>query len=165
MKTIQINTTASVYEDVSELSKDDQELFKAALKARENAYAPYSKFNVGAAILLSNGKIVTGNNQENACYPSGLCAERTAIYYAGAQYPNEIVLKIAVVAGLKNKINAKPVPPCGACRQALLEYEVKQEKDIEVYFSGTVGEVVKFNTVANLLPFIFSKSSLKMPQE
>ncbi|MCL4118059.1 UNVERIFIED_CONTAM: hypothetical protein GTU68_038553 [Idotea baltica] len=131
-----------------------------ASKARDKAYAPYSKFNVGAALLLDNGEIITGSNQENASYPSGLCAERTAIYYAGAKYPEAQILKMAIIAGSKNIKTKKPIPPCGACRQAIAEYEVKQENPIELYFMGEVGKVVKSNSLANLLPLLFDKTVL-----
>ena len=131
-----------------------------AVEARKKAYAPYSKFQVGAALLLDNNEVVTGNNQENASYPSGLCAERTAIYYAGSQYPNAKILKIAISAGAVHKQTIKPIPPCGACRQAIAEYEIKQESPIEIFFMGEIGSVAKSNSLSNLLPFTFDKSEL-----
>jgi len=131
-----------------------------ASKARQNAYAPYSEFNVGAAILLDNGEIVTGNNQENASYPSGLCAERTAIYYAGAKYPKAKIVKMAITAASQKKQTISPIPPCGACRQAISEYEIKQESPIEIYFMGEIGKVIKSESLANLLPLVFDKSVL-----
>ena len=130
------------------------------MMARENAYAPYSKFHVGTAILLDNNEIITGNNQENASYPSGLCAERAAIYYAGSNYPETKILVMAIVAGSIKKTTSKPIPPCGACRQAIAEYEVKQESPIEIYFKGETGKVVKSNSLANLLPLLFDKAVL-----
>ncbi len=135
-------------------------VFEKAFEARENAYAPYSNFYVGTALLLDNGEIITGNNQENASYPSGLCAERTAIYYAGAQYPKAKVLRMAICAGSKNKVNSTPIPPCGACRQAIAEYEIKQNEPIEIYFTGETGKVVKSDSLSNLLPLVFDKSVL-----
>ena len=131
-----------------------------AIQVRDNAYAPYSKFNVGAALLLENGVVITGSNQENASYPSGLCAERTAIYYAGAQYPDVKILEIAISATSKNTPTKDPIPPCGACRQAISEYEVKQNTPISIYFMGESGKVVKSNSLANLLPWVFDKSVL-----
>ena len=128
--------------------------------ARKNAYAPYSKFHVGTAILLDNNEIITGNNQENASYPSGLCAERAAIYYAGSNYPKTKILVMAIVAGSIKNTTSKPIPPCGACRQAIAEYEVKQESPIEIYFKGETGKVVKSNSLANLLPLLFDKAVL-----
>ena len=126
MKEINISTQLQVYDDSSELTEDIQSLMKAAVKARENAYAPYSKFNVGAALLLDNGEVVIGSNQENASYPSGLCAERTAVYYAGAKYPNSKIIKMAITASSQNQITDSPIPPCGACRQSISEYEIKK---------------------------------------
>ena len=160
MKTIKIETHFDVYEGVNELPKDVSELMAHAVNARLRAYAPYSNFLVGAALLLDNGEIITGNNQENASYPSGLCAERTAIYYAGSQFPDAKVVRMAIIAGsIKHKTTA-PIPPCGACRQAISEYEVKQDLPIEIYFMGESGEVMQSKSLANLLPFVFEKTVL-----
>ncbi|MCL4131911.1 UNVERIFIED_CONTAM: hypothetical protein GTU68_035622 [Idotea baltica] len=131
-----------------------------AIEARDKAYAPYSQFYVGAAILLDNGEIVTGSNQENASYPSGLCAERTAAYYAGAKHPKAKMLKMAISAASQKQKTETPIPPCGSCRQALAEYEVKQDEPIEIYFMGEIGKVVKSDSLANLLPLVFDKSAL-----
>jgi cytidine deaminase len=160
MQEIKIESTFLVFDSLKELPEDVFKLMAKASEAREKAYAPYSKFYVGAAILLDNNQIVTGNNQENASYPSGLCAERTAIYYAGAQYPKAKMLKIAIVAGSNISETSKPIPPCGACRQAISEYEVKQEWPIEIYFMGTMGAILKSDSLANLLPLAFDKSLL-----
>jgi cytidine deaminase len=160
MKEIKIETTLYIFDNVHELPKDAFMLMQKAVEAREKAYAPYSKFNVGTALLLDNNEIITGNNQENASYPSGLCAERTAIYYAGSQFPNAKVVRMAISAGSKNTPTKKPIPPCGACRQAIAEYEIKQETPIEIYFMGVTGEVAKSNSLANLLPLGFDKSVL-----
>jgi len=160
MKDIKIESTLTVYDNFNELPSDIASLMEKAIEARKNAYAPYSNFSVGAAILLDNNQIVTGNNQENASYPSGLCAERTAIYYAGSQYPNAKIVKIALTAGSRINQTITPIPPCGACRQAIAEYEVKQESPIEIYFMGETGKVIKSNSLANLLPLGFDKSVL-----
>jgi len=160
MKEIKIESNFLAFESKNALPHDIRLLMDKAIEAREKAYAPYSRFKVGAAILLENGAVVTGSNQENASYPSGLCAERTAIYYAGAMYPKEKILKIAVTASSQNKETSVPVPPCGACRQAISEYEVKQKTPIEIYFMGKSGEVMKSDSLSNLLPFVFKKSSL-----
>jgi cytidine deaminase len=160
MKEVKIQSTLEVYNDLSELSLDIQDLMQSAVEARNNAYAPYSKFNVGAAILLNNKEVIIGSNQENASYPSGLCAERTAIYYAGAKYPESKILKMALTASSQNQVTDKPIPPCGACRQAIAEYEIKQEQPIEIYFMGAKGKVVKSNSLANLLPLLFESSVL-----
>ena len=160
MKEVKIESILYVFNSIEELPDTIHSLMKQASNARQKAYAPYSKFSVGAALLLENGEIITGSNQENASYPSGLCAERTAIYYAGAQYPNVKILKMAITAGSQNKITNSPIPPCGACRQAIAEYEVNQETPIEIYFMGETGKVVKSNSLANLLPLVFDKTVL-----
>ncbi|RKE91009.1 cytidine deaminase [Ichthyenterobacterium magnum] len=160
MKEVKIESTLFVYESIDELSKEIQSLMNDAIQAREKAYAPYSKFHVGTALLLDNGEIITGSNQENASYPSGLCAERTAIYYAGAKYPKAKVVTMAITAASQNQKTTSPIPPCGACRQAIAEYEVKQETAIEIYFMGETGRVAKSDSLANLLPFVFDKSAL-----
>lgn len=160
MKEVKIESKLYVFESLEELPKDALMLMNMAFEIRENAYAPYSNFHVGAALLLDNGEIITGNNQENASYPSGLCAERTAIYYAGAQYPKAKVLRMAISAASKNKTTSIPIPPCGACRQAIAEYEIKQNEPIEIYFMGETGKIVKSNSLSNLLPLVFDKSAL-----
>lgn len=160
MKEIKIESTIYVFDTLEELPKDIVLLMNKAIEAREKAYAPYSNFNVGAALLLDNNEIITGSNQENASYPSGLCAERTAIYYANSQYPNNRIVRMAITAGSKKNKTESPIPPCGACRQAISEYEVKQNSAIEIYFMGEVGKIAKSNSLANLLPFIFDKSVL-----
>jgi len=160
MKEVKIETKLQVFDDVLELPKTIQDLMVQAVKARETAYAPYSNFCVGAAILLDNGEMITGSNQENASYPSGLCAERTAIYYAHAKYPEAIIKSLALTASSQNKTTLDPVPPCGACRQAIAEYEMKQKQPIEIYFMGAQGKVAKSQSLANLLPLIFDKSVL-----
>ncbi|RZV65565.1 MAG: cytidine deaminase [Flavobacteriaceae bacterium] len=161
MKEVKIESTLLVYEGIKELPDEVKSLMEEAQNARKNAYAPYSNFFVGAALMLDNGEIITGNNQENASYPSGLCAERTAIYYAGAQFPDTKILKMALTAGPADSQTNTPVPPCGACRQAIAEYEVKQEQPIEIYFMGTVGKVAKSGSLSDLLPLIFDRSLLK----
>lgn len=158
----QLTTEVEVYENISELDETAQSLLKQSLKAREKAYAPYSEFLVGAALLLDNGEVVTGSNQENASYPSGLCAERTAIYWAGANYPDSKILKIAISASSLKKKNDQPIPPCGACRQAIAEYEQKQKQDIEIYFMGLEGKVVKVNSLADILPLAFENKYLEL---
>lgn len=160
MKEIKIETLLTVFDNLDEAPKDVQNLMGIAFEARKKAYAPYSKFQVGAAILLDNGEIVTGSNQENASYPSGLCAERTAIYYAGAKYPNSKIVRMALVAGSSVHKTLTPIPPCGACRQAIAEYEVKQDTPIEIYFMGETGKVAFSKSLANILPLVFDKSFL-----
>jgi len=160
MKPLTITSRLEVYDSIDEVPGDVQDLMDKAIKVRDSAYAPYSNFKVGAAILLDNNEVVIGSNQENASYPSGLCAERTAIYAAGATYPNSRILKIAITAkSLRHKV-VSPVPPCGACRQALVEYEVKQEEPIELYFMGETGKVVKADSIKDLLPLVFDNTCL-----
>ncbi len=160
MKEVKIETTLQVFDNIKELPEDIQALMSKASEARNNAYAPYSKFSVGVALLLDNDEVVIGSNQENASYPSGLCAERTAIYYAGAKYPKAKFVKMAIIAGSQLHPTLTPIPPCGACRQAIAEYEVKQDAPIELFFMGETGKVVQSNSLANLLPLIFDKSVL-----
>lgn len=160
MKEVKIESTLFVFDDLSKLPEDVITLMQKAVEARNKAYAPYSNFNVGAAILLDNNKTITGSNQENASYPSGLCAERTAIYYAGAKYPEAKMLRMAITATSQKNKTTSPIPPCGACRQAIAEYEVKQNAPIEIYFMGETGKVAKSNSLANLLPLVFDKSAL-----
>lgn len=160
MEEIKISLNAKVYDDLSELSKEDQVLFKKAIEAREKAYAPYSEFNVGAAILLDTGEIITGNNQENAAYPSGMCAERVAIWKAASENPKMVVKKLAITAASEKIEVKKPVGPCGACRQTLSEYEFKQEEPIEILFTGETGKIIKVNSLKALLPFTFNSSYL-----
>ena len=160
MKEVKIETTLYVYNTIKELPEGVRNLMSKAAEARDKAYAPYSKFNVGAALLLDNGEVIIGSNQENASYPSGLCAERTAIYYKGAKYPDAKILKMAIIAGSKVNKTTKPIPPCGACRQTMVEYEINQESPIEIYFMGETGKVAKSSSVKNLLPLVFDKSLL-----
>ncbi len=160
MKEINITTRFSAFENIEELPNDVQLLMHEAVVVRKNAYAPYSKFRVGVALLLDNGKIVLGSNQENAAYPSGLCAERVAIFQAGAVYPKAKIIKMAISAASDNNTTAAPIPPCGACRQSIAEYEYKQELPIAIYFMGEIGAIYKSDSLKNLLPFMFDKNFL-----
>lgn len=140
-----------------ELNESDRRLVETAREASHSAYAPYSHFHVGAAILLDNGEVVTGSNQENAAFPSGTCAERTAAYYAHARYPEARFVKIAISAiGPDGDEVAMPVSPCGACRQALLEYETLAGKGVEVILTGNKSVYI-LPSVRSLLPFAFSE--------
>lgn len=160
MKEISITSSFIVYDNLKELSAEIQDLMDQAVEIRKKAYAPYSQFRVGAALLLDNGKIVLGSNQENAAYPSGLCAERVAIFHAGSVYPEAKILKIAITAASDNNQTKAPIPPCGSCRQSIAEYEIKQETPIEIYFMGEIGEVYQSASLKNLLPFMFDKKFL-----
>lgn len=156
-----ISANFEVYKSADDLSKEDKELLATAKKAVKSAYAPYSHFNVGAAVLLQNGKVVTGNNQENAAYPSGLCAERVALFYANAKYPNVGVKTIAVSVKTDHQIINEPVSPCGSCRQVIAEYENLFQSPIRIIMSGETGKVIISDSIASLLPFMFNKKHLK----
>lgn len=144
------------WEQDSQLPEVDYQLLDKAREAARNAYAPYSGFNVGAAIRLENGEIVQGSNQENSSYPVGTCAERVALYYASARFPGVKMLAIAVTAD-----TSEPVSPCGMCRQALLEYETAQQSDIPVIMEGRTGKIWKTSSVHALLPLQFDHHHLK----
>ncbi len=160
MKNISITTQFSVFDSIQELPLDVQNLMAEAVAIRKTAYAPYSNFRVGAALLLDNGKIVLGSNQENAAYPSGLCAERVAIFHSGAIYPEAKILKMAITAASDTNKTTAPIPPCGSCRQSMAEYEIKQETPIEIYFMGEIGPIYKSASLKNLLPLMFDKKFL-----
>ncbi|MFV8355234.1 cytidine deaminase [Flavobacterium sp. XS1P32] len=160
MKELSIITQFKAFDAIPDLPTDIQELMLQAVAVRKNAYAPYSKFRVGVAILLDNGEIVLGSNQENAAYPSGLCAERVAIFHAGAIYPTAKILKMAITAASDTNQTTTPIPPCGSCRQSIAEYEIKQETPIEIYFMGEIGNIYKSDSIKNLLPFMFDKKFL-----
>jgi cytidine deaminase len=150
--------SVDVYATAKRLPPDEQTLLQQATQIMHAAYAPYSNFKVGAAVLLENGKIVTGNNQENAAYPSGMCAERVAIFYAGAQYPDVAIKTIAVTCEAEAE---QPVTPCGACRQAIAEYEQRHNKKVRLVMATPTGKVFCTNGIETLLPFMFSSKYLK----
>ena len=147
------------YASASEMTPADQELVSAALEARNGSYSPYSHFQVGAALRLSNGVIVKGANQENAAYPSGLCAERTAMFAAGATYPDAVIETLAIVAADHGHLLAEPATPCGGCRQVMAEYQSRAGKPIEIILVGAK-RIWKFRKVDDLLPFIFDSLSI-----
>lgn len=152
-KVITLNITVCRREELSEV---DRELVEKAEEMTNNAYAPYSHFLVGAAIRLSNGEIVTGSNQENAAFPSGTCAERSACFYAGANFPKEKFETIAVAAREEGKeLRVEPASPCGACRQSLLEYEALAGKDVRVMLVGKE-KIYVLPSVKSLLPLAFT---------
>ncbi len=155
-----ITTEIEVYPSVKDLAKKDAELLAEAQKMVKSAYAPYSNFSVGAALLLENGKVIAGNNQENEAYPSGLCAERVAIYYAGAHYPNSAVKTIAVAVKSINVVVKEPLSACGDCRQPIAEYENKFGKPIRIIMTGEKGAVYIAKSIESLLPLMFSKKYL-----
>jgi cytidine deaminase len=155
-----IQAEVKTFPNRTELPVKEADLLEIAHEAAKHAYAPYSRFKVGAAVLLGNGHIVSGNNQENAVYPSGMCAERVALFYAAAQFPETPIAKIAITAIGHEKSTNQPVPPCGSCRQALLEYEMKFGEPIEIIMAGEKGEVFIAKSAADLLPLSFNSDFL-----
>lgn len=142
-----------------ELSEEEKNLIEAACTATQRSYAPYSRFYVGAAIRLANDVVVTGTNQENAAYPSGLCAERTALFYANSEYPDQAVRAIAISARTDEGFTEKPITPCGACRQVLLETENRYGSHIRIYLYGT-REILVIESAGSLLPLSFDGGCL-----
>jgi len=159
MKTTEIRIIVYEYQSIHELSDNDQNLLQEARRITASAYAPYSGFNVGAAVLLENGKVITGNNQENSAYPSGLCAERVALFYANANYPEASVKAIAISAAKSGILVNEPVKPCGSCRQALAEAEVRFNTPIRIILDGQ-DAILVLQGVESLLPLSFSKKDL-----
>ncbi len=149
-----INIEIEVYQSINQLSEIEQTLIFKAKEIAKQAYAPHSEFYVGAALLLDNGKIVSGNNQENAAYPSGICAERTAIFYANAQYPQQAIKTLAVAVFRNGKYAESPVTPCGSCRQVMLEAENRFKTPMRVIMTGEK-EIYVVNSVKDLLPLSF----------
>lgn len=143
------------YPSVAELPCDERQLLEKAIEATSTAYSPYSHFCVGAAVLLDNGEIVTGSNQENAAYPSGLCAERTAMFAASAQYPKVPMRKIAIV-GKNQQGELCAATPCGACRQVMSEYQDVAGQNLQIILYAEGGAVLVFDGIDSLLPLRFS---------
>ena len=139
---------------LDELSPTEQMLIEKAIKATENSYAPYSNFNVGAAVLLGDGTVIMGANQENAAFPSGLCAERTAMFHAGATYPDKAMVSLAIAGGVMGRLAKAPATPCGACRQVMAQYQLKGGRPMSVIMIGD-GQIWKFDRVDDILPLIF----------
>ena len=147
------------YDQLEELSEEQVLLVNSAIKAARDAYAPYSEYHVGAAVRLANGEIVIGSNQENAAYPSGLCAERVAIFYAGARHPDVPVQSIAIAAIREGILQEGPVAPCGACRQVLYEKESQGDGSMELVLYGSK-KIQVINRVTDLLPIPFKLEDL-----
>jgi cytidine deaminase len=159
VKTIEIKILIQEFENIDEIPVNDRQLVDEARRIALQAYAPYSGFHVGAAILLSNGKIITGNNQENSAYPSGMCAERVALFYANANFPGSAVQTLAISAAKDGVLVKDAVKPCGGCRQALAEAEVRFESPIRIILDGQ-DSILVINEVKSLLPLFFSKHAL-----
>lgn len=149
-----------IYTSLNQLDVQVQQLINKAQEATENAYAPYSNFLVGAALLLQDGSIVTGTNQENAAYPSGMCAERVALFTAISQHPKAVIVRMAVVARRRDEKELAPAMSCGSCRQVMLEFEIRQHKPFEVIMQNQERQWVKARSAQSLLPFSFTGESL-----
>ena len=158
MKEIEIKSLFRVY-DMDELSQSDRELVSAAMEATKGSYAPYSKFRVGAAARLANGLVFTGANQENAAYPSGWCAERTTLFAANAQYPDQPVLALAIAARKGNRFMPTPISPCGACRQVISGVEDRFGHPVRILLYGTEA-IYECNGIDALLPLRFVDSDM-----
>jgi len=161
MKIRNIQIQYEEYQTDENLRESDRVLIKKAEKALCNAYAPYSEFKVGASVLLNNGKLISGSNQENAAYPSGLCAERVALFHAKSKYPDSVIDAIAITANSDNFDINHPVTPCGACRQVIAEVESRQNREIRIIMKGQRGEIYVVNGISNLLPLMFKEENLK----
>lgn len=159
MKEITLKLNYTEYESLEEMSTEDQQLVKAALDAQKGSYSPYSEFQVGAALRLVDGTIVKGANQENAAYPSGLCAERTAMFWASANHPDVAFDTLAIAGADHGVLCESPASPCGACRQVMAEYQKKYGRPLKTIWVGSK-RIRKFESVDDILPFIFD--SLKV---
>ncbi|HSG67642.1 MAG TPA: cytidine deaminase [Bacteroidales bacterium] len=161
MRINKIQVNVEEYDTLSEMTENDRELIEGATKSIGSAYAAYSHFRVGAALRLSNGMIITGNNQENAAYPSGMCAERVAMYYAKSQFPDQSIESIAISAHSNDFIIKEAVTPCGACRQVIAEYQTQQEHPIRIIMKSEKGPIRAVNSIEDLLPLLFHVEELK----
>ena len=160
MKTVKLDINYEEYSSIEEMDPRDQALVREAIEAQKGSYAPYSKFNVGAAVLLEDGTVVRGSNQENAAYPSGLCAERTAMFAANSNYPGVAMVSLAIVGGFDHNVSESPCTPCGACRQVMAEYQTLSGKPLSVIMFGSQ-KAWKFARVDDILPFIFDSFNEK----
>lgn len=160
MNALKLEINYVEYSSIDEMEPRDRELVQAAIQAQEGSYAPYSTFHVGAAVRLDDGTIVKGSNQENSAYPSGLCAERTAMFHAHATCPDRAMTALAIVGGFDHSISASPCAPCGACRQVMAEFQTAGKHPVSVIMYGT-RKAWKFEKVDDILPFIFDSFNEK----
>ncbi len=160
MKAVKLDINYTEYSSAEEMNPQDRQLVEAAIEAQKGSYAPYSRFNVGAALRLEDGTIVKGANQENAAYPSGLCAERTAMFSASANYPGKAMVSLAIVGGFEGTVSDDPCSPCGACRQVMAEDQTLSGQAMSVILYGTK-KTWKFDKVDDILPFIFDSFNEK----
>ncbi|RQO80152.1 cytidine deaminase [Pedobacter sp. KBW01] len=161
MNSINLNISFEQYAGIDELIEKDRTLCQNAEQALATSYSPYSKFRVGTAIRLASGEIVLGSNQENLAYPSGLCAERVALFAIGAKYPDAVIESMAITAQTDHFEILKPVTSCGGCLQVMIEFERKQQSPIDVIFYCLNGEILKVPSVKSLLPFAFAEDRLE----
>ena len=161
MEIKKITLEVEEYSSKEELGSSDKELLDKAIEASSNAYAPYSSFKVGAAVKLASGLVITGNNQENAAYPSGLCAERVAMFSAQSHYPDVPITDVAIFASSDDFTLNQPVTPCGSCRQVMVEYEHRHQATIRIIMGNGHGKVQVVNGIENLLPLMFYLEELK----
>ena len=156
MKELELKSIIAEYE-FEELTKEEQHLVMLAIEATDKSYAPYSRFNVGAAVLLNNGAEITGCNQENASYPAGICAERTALFAAGAQYPDVPVRMLAIAAcNAKGELQQEPVSPCGICRQVIIETETRYHQPVRILLYGSK-RIYVIDGIGSLMPLSFTE--------
>lgn len=161
MSEIRRESVLKRYTNINELSESDRALLQEAKNAVETSYAPYSNFHVGCALQLNNGVIVKGSNQENIAYPSGLCAERVAIFSAGANYPKEAVKTMAITVKADKFKVTEPIMSCGACLQSMSEYEIKFKQPMRVILQGETGDIYIAEGLKNFMPFMFWSDDLK----
>ena len=153
-------TTKIIVCSYDELNEKEKKLIDAAKEATNRSYSPYSRFQVGAAALLSGGTVITGNNQENAAYPSGLCAERSTLFYANSRYPDQPVITLAIAARTEKDFIDNPIPPCGACRQVILETEKRYGQPIRILLYGKEC-IYEIKSIGDLLPLSFDASAME----
>ncbi|WP_316799987.1 cytidine deaminase [Pedobacter frigidisoli] len=161
MKVLDLNISFEQYNDIAELNDKDRSLCEQSEQALSGSYSPYSKFRVGTAIRLKSGQVILGSNQENLAYPSGLCAERVALFSIGATYPDAFIESMAITAQTDHFEILKPVTSCGGCLQVMVEFERKQSSPIEVIFYCLNGEILKVPSVKSLMPFAFVEDRLE----
>lgn len=157
---VQLQITYEVISSPEELSPTEQQVLQLAQQATNNAYAPYSNYMVGAALRLSDGSLHQGTNQENAAYPSGLCAERTLLFGVGSNHPDKIIELMAVTVRRRHETHFLPACSCGACRQVMAEYQSRQNTPIKLLMQGEDGKIIRLASVESLLPFMFTKDQL-----
>lgn len=160
MRKVEINTEVFVFDDINELNDREQMLLKSAEDGLEKSYSPYSNFKVSSAVLLENGVVLTGANQENAAYSTCICAERTVLGTASSLHPNVKPVMLAVVVKNMNKLQEKPAAPCGECRQYIFEIESRYKSEIPILMKAQSNKIYKVKSVSQLLPLAFEKRDL-----